>query len=102
MSRKKIMIVEDEIVTAKSLQMSLEKHGYNTTAIMPSGEQAIQKISDEDSPDLVLMDISLQGKIDGIETAKIINSRFDIPVIFLTSYIEKSVFDKAKLTNPYG
>ena len=53
-------------------------------------------------PDLVLMDISLQGEMDGIETAKIINSRFNIPVIYLTSYIEKSVFEKAKSTNPYG
>ena len=102
MNKKKIMIVEDEIVTARSLQMSLKKLGYNTTAIMSSGEQAIQKIADEVRPDLVLMDISLQGEIDGIETAKIINSRFNIPVVYLTSYIEKSVFEKAKLTNAYG
>ena len=96
------MIVEDEIVTARSLQMSLEKLGYDATAIMSSGEQAILKVEEEGHPDLVLMDISLQGKMDGIEAAKTLNSRFNIPVIFLTSYVEKSVFEKAKLSNPYG
>ncbi len=102
MQKERIMIVEDEIVTARSLQMSLEELGYVVTAIMSSGEQAIQKIEDESRSDLVLMNISLQGKIDGIESARIINTRFDLPVIFLTSYVEESVLEKAKSTNPYG
>ena len=96
------MIVENEIMTARYLQKSLEKLGYVVTSIMSSGEQAIQKIEDENHADLVLMDISLQGKIDGIESARIINTRFDLPVIYLTSYVENSVFEKAKSTNPYG
>ena len=102
MQKERIMIVEDEIVIARSLQMSLEELGYVVTAIMSSGEQAIQKIEDESRSDLVLMNISLQGKIDGIESARIINTRFDLPVIYLTSYVEESVFEKAKSTNPYG
>ncbi len=102
MIKERIMIIEDEIVTARSLQMTLEKLGYVVITIMSSGEQAIQKIENGERPDLVLMDISLQGKMDGIETARIINTRFDIPVIYLTSYVEKSVHEKAKSTNPYG
>ncbi|MGR3301292.1 MAG: ATP-binding protein [Candidatus Scalindua sp.] len=98
----RILIVEDKISVARELQINLEKMGYVVTAIMSSGEQAIQKIEDEGRPDLVLMDISLQGKIDGIETARIINTRFELPVIYLTSHVEKSVFEKAKSTNPYG
>ncbi|MGR3294446.1 MAG: PAS domain S-box protein [Candidatus Scalindua sp.] len=102
MNRERIIIVEDDNVTARSLQISLEKLGYVVTAIMSSGEQTIQKIEDEGRPDLVLMDISLQGNMDGIESARIINTRFDIPVIYLTSYVEKTVHEKAKSTNPYG
>lgn len=102
MKKERIMIVENEIATARYLQINLEKLGYVVTSIMPSGGKAIQKIKDEDHVDLVLMDISLQGKIDGIESARIINTQFDIPVIYLTSYADSSVFEKAKSTNPYG
>jgi PAS domain S-box-containing protein len=69
---------------------------------MSSGEQAIQQLENGECPDLVLMDISLQGKMDGIEAARVINTNFYIPVIYLTSYVEKSIFEKAKSTNPYG
>ena len=96
------MIVEDDSVTARSLQMSLEKLGYIITTIVSSGEQAIQKLEEGDSPDLVLMDISLQGELDGIETARILAARFNLTVIYLTSHDDKDVFEKAKMTNPYG
>ena len=96
------MIVEDDNVTARSLQMSLEKLGYIVTAVVASGEQAIEKIEEGDCPDLVLMDISLQGELDGIETARILGARFNLMVIYLTSHYDKAVFEKAKTTNPYG
>ena len=102
MKNNRIMIVEDENVTARSLQMSLEKLGYITTAIVESGEQAIQKIEEGDRPDLVLMDISLQGKLDGVETARILGARFNLTVIYLTSHYDQDVFGRAKITNPYG
>ena len=102
MKKNRIMIVEDENVTARSLQMSLEKLGYIVTAIVASGEQAIQKLEEGDSPDLVLMDILLQGELDGIETARILAARFNLTVIYLTSHDDKDVFEKAKTTNPYG
>jgi CheY-like chemotaxis protein len=96
------MIVEDEIVTARSLEMSLKKLGYHVTAIVASGEQAIHKIEEGDCPDLVLMDILLQGELNGIETAKILSARFNLTVIYLKSHDDKAVFEKAKMTNPYG
>jgi PAS domain S-box-containing protein len=102
MSNGRILIVEDEISVARDLQMDLEEMGFTVSSIVPSGDQAIQKIEDEDRPDLVLMDISLQGKMNGMEAARIINTRFDLPVIYLTSYLEESVLKEAKSTNPYG
>lgn len=101
MKNKQIMIVEDEDIIARNLQVCLEKLGYAVTAIVPTGEHAIQKI-EEERPDLVMLDIGLQGKMDSIETAGIIHSRFDIPFIYLTADEESSVSEKAKTTNPYG
>ncbi len=101
MSNERILIVEDEIFVARDLQMNLEKMGFTVTSMVPSGEQAIQKI-EEDNPDLVMMDIVLQGKMNGIETAEIINSKFHIPVVYLTAHGERYVFENAKRTNPFG
>ena len=85
----------------ETLQSCLEKLEYVVTAIISSGEQAIHQIEKE-RPDLVIMDIILQGEMDGIETARIINFKFDIPVIYHTTHLEKSVFERSKTTNPFG
>jgi YesN/AraC family two-component response regulator len=84
MKKVRILIVEDEILVARDLQMHLEQMGYTVAGMVPSGKQAIQEIENE-VPDLVLTDIVLQEGMDGIETAEIIHSRFDIPVIFRVS-----------------
>jgi signal transduction histidine kinase/CheY-like chemotaxis protein len=101
MEKKRIMVVEDNVVNARALQICLREFGYVVTEPISSGEQAILKIEKE-QPDIVIMDIILQGKMDGIETARIINFKYDIPVIYLTSHVEKNVFEKAKETNMYG
>jgi len=101
MGRTKILVVEDEIFIARDIQENLEEMGYVVTSIVPSGEQAIQKI-EEERPDIVLMDIVLQGEMDGIETAGIIHSKFDIPVIYLTAHGEEVIFERAKKTEPFG
>ncbi len=101
MEKVKALIVEDEIFVARDLQMHLEKMGYMVASMVPSGEQAIQEIENE-LPDLVLMDIVLQEGMDGIETAEIIHSRFDIPVIFLTAHGDRAIFERAKKTEPFG
>ena len=101
MEKERILIVEDEIIVARDLQRDLEKMGYAVASMVPSGEQAIQEIENQ-VPDLVLMDIMLQEEMDGIETAEIIRSRFDIPVIFLTAYGDKATFERAKKSEPLG
>jgi len=96
-----ILIVEDEPITAGYLQRALIKSGYNVTSVVSTGEAALKNISDE-RPDLVLMDIMLEGMLDGIETAKIIQEKYDLPVIYTTAFADKDILDRAKVTEPFG
>lgn len=96
-----ILIVEDESIVAESLQDRLEKLGYNVAGLAASGEDAIQLVKTK-SPDLVLMDIMLAGKMDGIEAAETIRERFEIPVVYLTSYSDSGTLKRAKITQPFG
>ncbi|MGL5890046.1 MAG: response regulator [Bacteroidia bacterium] len=101
MSKTNILIVEDESIVAKDIQMSLRKLGYNVVAICSNGEDAIRTV-EEQTPDLVLMDIMLKGNMSGIEAAEQIRERFSIPIIYLTAYADESTLSKAKITEPYG
>lgn len=101
MTNTQIMVVEDEWIIADDIQASLKKLGYAVSSIVSSGEDAIQKAR-EDMPDLILMDIVLQGQIDGVEAAKQIRQEFNIPVIFLTAFADKLILERAKTTGPFG
>ena len=101
MSTARIMVVEDEFIEAKCLKKSLENLGYSVSAIVSSGEKAIEK-AEQDKPDLVLMDIELKGSMDGIEAADRILSHFYIPIIYLTAFLDKRLLERAKKTEPYG
>ncbi|MCP5003013.1 MAG: response regulator [Planctomycetes bacterium] len=101
MEKVKVLIVEDEVFIARDLEMNLVQMGYTVLSLVPTGELAIQKI-EEERPDIVLIDIVLQGDMDGIETAEIIQTKFDIPVIYLTAHREKKLFERAKKTEPFG
>ncbi len=101
MEKAKILIVEDEAVLAFCIESSLKEMGFLADEAVPSGEEAIIKIENE-RPDLVLMDIMLKGKMDGIDTAGEIRSKFNVPVIYLTAYADKSILERAKLTEPFG
>ncbi len=101
MAKSKIMIVEDEWITADDIKTSLQSLGYTVTSMVSSGKEAIQK-AEEDRPDLVLMDIVLKGKMDGIEAANQIRSRFNIPIVYLTAYADEKVLERAKITEPFG
>ncbi len=101
MSETKIMVVEDETILAKDIQISLRKLGYTVSGIASSGEEVIQKVS-EDSPDLILMDIKIKGGMDGIETAKQIKESFSIPVVYLTAHSDDTTLKRAMITDPYG
>ena len=98
---KRILIVEDERVVADDIQKSLEGLGYDALCAVASGKKAIEKV-EEEKPDLVLMDIVLKGKIDGIEAAAHIRSHFNIPVVFLTAYTDEKTLKRAKIAEPYG
>ncbi len=95
------MIVEDEWTVAEDIKISLQNLGYTISSVMSSGKEAIQK-AEEDRPDLVLMDIVLQGEMDGIEAANQIRSRFNIPIVYLTAYADDKVLERAKITEPSG
>ncbi|WP_392535520.1 response regulator [Nostoc sp. C117] len=97
----RILIVEDEFILAINLKENLEFLGYTVVDIVDSGETAIEKAT-ELRPDLVLMDIRLQGEIDGIQAAGEIWNSLQIPFIYLTAYSDKSTVERATLTFTFG
>lgn len=101
MYEKSVIIVEDDEITALNLKMSLKKHGYNVIAIFHDSAQAKKHIFDY-KPDIVIIDISLQEKDDGITLANFIKQEHSIPFIYLTSYSDDEIISQAKLTEPYG
>jgi PAS domain S-box-containing protein len=101
MEMTKILIVEDEGIVAQDLRYTLERLGYVVPATVSSGEAAIEKTA-ELEPDLVLMDINLGEEMDGVEAAEQIRARFDVPVIYLTSYADEETLQRAKLAAPFG
>lgn len=97
----RILIVEDDAIINRHLQSCLLKVGYRVVGTTSSGSEAI-KLASQTSPDVVLMDISLHGEMDGIEAAEAIRSWHDIPVIFLTAFADEQSLQRAKATNPFG
>lgn len=96
-----ILVVEDESIVSKDIQMSLKKLGYNVVGAANTGEKAVD-LALELKPNLVLMDIMLKGEMTGIDAAAQIKEKLNIPVIFLTAYADESTLNKAKVTEPYG
>lgn len=102
MSEKiKILIVEDEMVIAANISLQLCNLGYDVTAIVPRGEEALIQIN-LNPPDIVLMDIQLKGTMDGVETAQRMQQDNNIPIIYLTANADDSNFNRAKSTHPYA
>ncbi len=99
--QKKILVVEDEVIVGSDIKQVLEYRGYQVPEIISSGEEALEKIK-EIKPDLVLLDIKLAGKMDGIETAQRIRSQNDIPIVYLTALGDDKTFQRAKQTDPFG
>jgi putative two-component system response regulator len=101
MDKLKIFILEDELITAESIKVSLTRSGYAVTGIAGSGEAALKEL-EKNPPHLVLVDIRLKGNMDGIEAARHITGRFGIPVIYLTAFADSEILERAKLTESYG
>ena len=97
----KILIVEDEPAMAFILKKLITDMGYSVCASVVSGEESIIE-AEKHMPDLVLMDINLEGEMDGIEAAEIILTKFGVPVIYATADGEEETVNSAKSTYPLG
>jgi signal transduction histidine kinase len=97
----KIMVVEDERIVALNLKQRLIRMGYEVTAVVTSGRKALAAIT-ENRPDIVLMDIHIDGDMDGIATAAAIPPDLHLPVVYLTAYSEEATLERARATQPYG
>lgn len=96
-----ILIVEDEMLIGANISLQLTQLGYKVNAIVPRGEEALEKIKIE-QPDIALLDINLKGELDGIDTALLMQKDYDIPIIYLTANADETNFNRAKKTNPYA
>ena len=96
---KKVLIVEDEIINAMALSDMLPALSIRITDMVTSGEDAI-RAAEKDRPDVVLMDISLQGRIDGLEAAREIIGRLGIPVIFMSGFDDEKTMKAARELKP--
>jgi CheY-like chemotaxis protein/DNA-binding PadR family transcriptional regulator len=97
----KILVVDDEAIITMQLERRLSAMGYSVAGMAASGEDAVEKAR-LFRPDLVLMDIVMPGKMNGIEAAKIITRELDIPVVFITAYADDGIIEQAKSARPYG
>jgi len=97
----RILIVEDDPIIARDLRQRLKTLGYDAIAIAPTGEEAIER-AQVNSPDLVLMDIALEGAMDGTQAAEIIHSSSKIPIVFVTAYTDDKLLEHAKKAEPFG
>lgn len=101
MEKIKVLVVEDELIIATNLQQRLIRLGYNVPAIATTGEEAVNKARDL-RPDVILMDIRLGGRIDGIDAADQVRALYKIPIVYLTAYADAETLGRAKITEPYG
>lgn len=99
--RKRLLVVDDERIVAEDISECLAAMGCEVVDIAITGEQAIE-LAGVHRPDLVLMDVCLQGHIDGVEAALAIRDRWQIPVVFLTAYSDPGVLQRAKQAGPLG
>jgi two-component system, response regulator PdtaR len=95
----RIMIVEDEAIAAMATARILKKLGFDVCDTVASGEEALVAFEGE-APDIVIMDIRLEGELDGIETTIRLKKRRNVPVIFVTAYSDDTTRERAKATNP--
>jgi diguanylate cyclase (GGDEF)-like protein/PAS domain S-box-containing protein len=101
MTQARILVVEDESIVAADIQDRLEALGYEVPATVGWGEKAVE-LAGALRPDLVLMDIQLKGRMDGVEAAEQIRHQFSIPVVYLTANADHPTVQRAKVTEPFG
>jgi PAS domain S-box-containing protein len=99
--QNKILIVEDEVITAMDIKNMLKNFGFDVVGVASTGKDAINK-AEKFKPDLIIMDISLKGDMDGIEAAEEIKTLYNIPVVYMSAFTDINTFERIKFTNPYG
>ncbi len=97
-----IFIVEDEIILAEDIKYRLSNMGYTVTGMASNAIDALKKIANNTNINIILLDITIKGDLDGIELATLIKAKYDIPFIFLTSNANKDVVERANKTNPHA
>lgn len=101
MENARILIVEDETIIAKDIEVTLRNLGYFVVDKAKRGEEAVEK-AEEFSPHLVLMDIRLKGEMSGIDAANEIRKRMNVPIVYLTAHSDKKTLEQAKISDPFG
>jgi len=101
MRKTKILVVEDESIVARDIRNMLVGLGYEVTGVVAGAKAAVRK-AQETMPEIVLMDVMLQGEITGVEAAEQIYTNFNIPVVYLTAYADSTTVQQAKKTEPFG
>jgi CheY-like chemotaxis protein len=91
----RILIAEDEAISALSMQRALTRSGYKVCELVSTGEEAVERVKQK-KPDLVIMDVILNGSVNGVEAAMEIRSRSDIPIVFVTGYEEEKLIERIK------
>lgn len=97
----KILIVEDELLIAHDMKMQLIRLGFSVLAPASSAREAIERIEPE-RPDLVFMDIRIEGEQDGIEAAQVLRRQYGLPVVFLTAHADAATLERAQASQPLG
>jgi len=97
----KVMVVEDEAIIARDIQMQLTSFGFAVTGTPRTAADTFRQV-ERDSPDIVLMDISIAGEVDGVAAADIVRTRYGLPVIYLTAHTDAATIERARLTDPFG
>lgn len=101
MSKKTLVVVEDEVLVARDIKARLTRMGYEVLATASRGEEAVEKVL-RLRPDLVLMDINIIGEMDGVDAAINIHVQYDVPVIFCTAYSNRETLERVQVAGPYG
>lgn len=101
MAPARILVVEDDRVVARDLAQQMSRAGHTVVGITARGEDALP-LAAETLPDLVLMDVRLEGELDGIDTARLLRENLNLPVVFLTAYADEDTVRRATLTEPFG
>jgi len=99
MGLTKVMIVEDEVIAAMATEKMLTKLGFEVCGNVTSGEDALERF-DEDCPDILIMDIRLDGELDGIQTTELIKKSRDVPVIYVSAFSDEKTRERADATKP--